>query len=222
MIPSNVATGEPHSRRATAGDEIPATCKVIELRVGELRHLFNAIDPSPFHQRDLDPKAEEFILGWAEDLPRDTLVALAVIVDRGPGRADEATILRQAVREYFAGRAASARRRLRELLRRGRISLAIGLAFLGASIAIGDVLANLAPTSQLASILSESLLIGGWVAMWRPIEVFLYDWWPIRSEARLHDRLAAMPVRLEYADDASSNAWRRDWPACALGGLPPQ
>jgi len=30
-----------------------------------------------------------------------------------------------------------------------------------------------------------------------------------------------MPVRLEYADDAFSNAWRRDWPACALGGLPP-
>jgi hypothetical protein len=61
-------------------------------------------------------------MGWAEDLPRDTPVALAVIVDRGPGRADEATILRQAVREYFAGRAASARRRLRELFRRGRIS----------------------------------------------------------------------------------------------------
>ena len=207
--------------RAVAGDEIPAACEIIELRIGELRQLFNAIDPSPFHQRDLDPKAEEFILGWAEDLPRDTPVALAVIVDRGPGRPDEATILRQAVREYFAGRASSARRRLRELLRRGRISLAIGLAFLGASIAVGDAVANLAPASRLASILSESLLIGGWVAMWRPIEVFFYDWWPIRSEARLHDRLAAMPVRLEYADDASSNAWRRDWPACALGGLTP-
>ena len=38
--------------------------------------------------------------------------------------------------------------------------------------------------------------IGGWVAMWRPIEVFLYDWWPIRREARLYDRLAVMPVRI--------------------------
>ena len=209
------------SGQVAAGDEIPPRCEVIELRVGELRQLFNSIDPSPFHRRDLDPKAEEFILGWAEDLPRDTPVALAVIVDRGPGRADEAMILRQAVHEYFTGRAASARRRLRDLLRRGRVSLAIGLAFLGASIAIGDALANQAPASQLAGILRESLLIGGWVAMWRPLEVFLYDWWPIRSEARLHDRLAAMPVRLEYADDATSSAWRRDWPACALGGLPP-
>jgi hypothetical protein len=30
-----------------------------------------------------------------------------------------------------------------------------------------------------------SLVIGGWVAMWRPMEVFLYDWWPVRAEARL-------------------------------------
>jgi hypothetical protein len=41
-------------------------------------------------------------------------------------------------------------------------------------------------------------LIGGWVAMWRPLEVFLYDWWPIRAEARLFDQLATMPVRLSY------------------------
>jgi hypothetical protein len=48
-------------------------------------------------------------------------------------------------------------------------------------------------------LIRESLMIGGWVAMWRPLEVFLYDWWPIVAEARLYDRLAAMPVRLELA-----------------------
>ena len=37
--------------------------------------------------------------------------------------------------------------------------------------------------------------IGAWVALWRPIEIFLYDWWPIRAEARLFDRLSQMEVR---------------------------
>jgi hypothetical protein len=32
--------------------------------------------------------------------------------------------------------------------------------------------------------------------MWRPLENFLYDWWPIRAEARLFDRLSAMTVRV--------------------------
>jgi hypothetical protein len=35
--------------------------------------------------------------------------------------------------------------------------------------------------------------------MWRPLEVFLYDWWPIRSEIRLHERLASMPVQVRPA-----------------------
>ena len=52
----------------------------------------------------------------------------------------------------------------------------------------------------------EGLLIGGWVAMWRPLEVFLYDWWPISAEARMFDRLAAMPVRLTYAPTAGPRA----------------
>ena len=49
--------------------------------------------------------------------------------------------------------------------------------------------------------------------MWRPLEIFLYDWWPIRAEARLFDRLSVMPVRIAYTQDVSSEAWRWDWPA---------
>ena len=62
-------------------------------------------------------------------------------------------------------------------------------------------------------MLREGLVIGGWVAMWRPLEVFLYDWWPIRAEIRLFDRLSEMPVRIEYKEKMSDDAWRSDWPA---------
>ena len=37
--------------KASAGDPILPKCSVIDVHVGELRPLFNAIDPSPF--RDL-------------------------------------------------------------------------------------------------------------------------------------------------------------------------
>jgi hypothetical protein len=47
--------------RRSAGDPIPATCRLIEVHVSELNRLFNAKDPSPFRVRDLDPDAEEFI-----------------------------------------------------------------------------------------------------------------------------------------------------------------
>src|SRR5262249_56151714 len=78
----------------------------------------------------------------------------------------------------------------------------IGLTVLAGAIALGDFLANLLKTSRIGEILRESLTIGGWVSMWRPLEVFLYDWWPIRNEALLSERLAAMPGRIKYMKTA--------------------
>jgi hypothetical protein len=34
--------------------------------------------------------------------------------------------------------------------------------------------------------------------------VFLYDWWPIRAEVRLFERLSTMPVTIEYRESASA------------------
>jgi hypothetical protein len=94
----------------------------------------------------------------------------------------------------------------------GRTSLAIGLVALATAIAVGDFLAGLMKGSRIGEIVRESFTIGGWVSMWRPLEVFLYDWWPIRNEARLSDRLAAMPVRIRYTNPTAPDVWRADWP----------
>lgn len=198
--------------KTSAGDPIAPKCSVIEVHVGELKQLFNSIDPSPFRNKDLDREAEEFIVGWAKDLPRDRPFALVVDLDRDAGLPDEAAVLRDAVHAFFRQRAEAYRRNLRELLRRGRASLLIGLTVLAAAIALGDFLGTLLKTSRIGEILRESLTIGGWVSMWRPLEIFLYDWWPIRREAQLSDRLAMMPVRIRYLNVTSPDAWKADWP----------
>jgi hypothetical protein len=90
------------------------------------------------------------------------------------------------------------RRRLRLLFHRGRISLLIGVAFLSSSLIASEMLGNILDRTGLTEVLRESLLIGGWVAMWRPIEIFLYDWWPLRADMRLFERLRDMPVSIHY------------------------
>ncbi len=155
------------------------------------------MDPSPFREKDLDPNAEEFIVSWARTAARDASLALLVHVDRPGDLPQEAGALRAAVHELFRYRAESSRRRLSQLFRTGRISLAIGGLFLSAMVLVGDLAAGALGGQRLGDILRESFLIGGWVAMWRPLEIFLYDWWPIRAEARLYDRLSVMPVRIK-------------------------
>jgi hypothetical protein len=196
----------------SVGDPIPPQCEVIEVHVGELQQLFNAIDPSPFREKDLDADAEEFIVGWARDVPSDAPLALLVYLDRPAGLPEESSVLRDAVHEFFGQRAHRSRQKLRQVFRIGRTSLVIGLAFLSISLLVGQF-ASRALGDGLGALLRESLVIGGWVAMWRPMEIFLYDWWPIQSDATLYDRLSKMPVRISYTNDVSSEAWRWDWPA---------
>jgi hypothetical protein len=202
-------------------DAFPAGTAVIEVRVAELRRLFNSIDPSPFRERDLAPAAEAFIVDWSMAVPSDVPLALLVHLERSAGPPDEAVWLGDAIHQFFAAEAEASRRRLRRLFHRGRISLVIGLAVLAGCIGAAQLILNWGGADGLGRVVHESLLIGGWVAMWRPIEVFLYDWWPILGDARRFDRLAAMPVRIRYASSSPSGAdaehWRRDWPAALAG-----
>jgi len=177
-----------------------AAAHELRLYLGGLRQLFDSMDPAPFRERDLDPKAAEYIIDGAREAPAGVPLALVVQLGREAGAESTATLLRDAVHEYFERRAAGKRRELRQLFRTGRISLLIGLAFLAGAIALAQWLGSLIRHEGYAWLVSESLIIGGWVALWRPLEIFLYDWWPIRADARLFDRLAAMPVTLFGAD----------------------
>jgi hypothetical protein len=197
----------------------PPNTARIEVRVAELKQLFNSIDPSPFRERDLAREAEEFIVEWAREVPRDAPLALLVHLDRPPGRPGEAAELQVAVREYFTHEADVARQRLRHLFRIGRTSLLIGLAFLGTATVCSQLIVRMLPGPGVAELLAEVLIIGGWVAMWRPLEIFLYDWWPIRAEEQLYRRLSAMPVDIAYVGGRTdAEAWQRDWPAASMRG----
>ena len=37
--------------------------------------------------------------------------------------------------------------------------------------------------------------------MWRPVEIFLYDWWPEVGKRRLFNRLASMPMEVSVNVD---------------------
>jgi hypothetical protein len=164
----------------------------IEVRVAELTQLFNPIDSAPMRTRDLAPRVEEFIIGWAKDLPPDTPLGLVVHVDTPLG---DTAYIGEAVHEFFRQKARGERRQLKELFHRGRISLVIGIAFLALTLVLSKLL-EAWPTGSMIDVLRTSLAIAGWVGMWRPMELFLYDWWPILAQARLSERLAAMPVRV--------------------------
>jgi hypothetical protein len=153
------------------------------------------MDPSPFHERDLDEDAEEFIVGWAREFPRGDPVSLVIHVSQTPAQPDAQHLVETAVHNYFTYRSRLRRLELRHLLKEGRTSLLIGLTFL-AGCMITSQLVLRHETGTLPIVVRESLIIAGWVAMWRPMEIFLYAWWPLRRTGRRYEKLSRMRVEV--------------------------
>jgi hypothetical protein len=168
----------------------------IAVRVRTIGNLFNSFDPSPFREKDFDAEVEAFIVGWVRELPAGTPIVIVVYLPPEEAQKPEAKRIGEAFSYYFSYRARIAEQDLRELFRIGRRSLVIGLLVLIACLAASQLVAALLPHDVVARVLEESLIIVGWVANWRPIEIYLYDWLPIRRRIRLNRRIAAAPVQV--------------------------
>lgn len=175
--------------------EAPAA-QTIEIQVEEVGQLFDMLDPFPFRERDLDKDAEEYIVGWARELPRNAPIRIRIYLPKAEAESSQAQDLASAIARYFVYRADVSGRELKELFRVGRMAIAVGLTALLACVVTGQVLSQVVKTPEIRIFLNESLLILGWVANWRPIEIFLYDWWPIARRCNLYRRLARAKVQL--------------------------
>ena len=167
----------------------------IEVNLREISQLFNSMDPSPFQEKDLDQDAEEFILSWAREYPRNEPVTLLIHISQPAEGTDQTALVKQAVQHYFAYRANLNRLEFKRMMRQGRTSLIIGVAFLMVCLLISGLLGRVA-TGFLQTVCREGLFIMGWVAMWRPLEIFLYEWWPVRRLGLTYEKLSHMEVKV--------------------------
>ena len=175
---------------------------VIDVRVTDLAQLFNSLDPTPFPEKDLDEDAEEFIVSWARELHAKAPFLVRVHVAGGVCDGVAHDRVRDTIRVYFTHRAEMMRLKLRQLMSVGRVSLIIGVAFLAGCILLADLVGR-AGQGAFIDIVQSSLIIGGWVAMWRPIEILLYDWWPLLREERIFKRLSNAEVELVPASSSA-------------------
>ena len=158
---------------------LPAQLKraTIEVRIHGIVQIFNSLDPSPFAERDLDDDAEAYLVGWAREV--DTGGPFRIIVHLPTAEANKARErdLGSSIGHYFAYRAGMLERDLRDLFRVGWRSLAIGIAVLAVSIGLSQIVRAILPEWAPARLFAEGITIFGWVANWRPAEIFLYDIW---------------------------------------------
>lgn len=169
----------------------------IDLRLDCLQQLTDPRDPSPFARRDLNPEAEDYILEACRELPPHDPLALSLWLPASELTPATEERARHAVCFHFSWQAYYSRQRLREHLRAARRATLLGLAFMAVCMLLRNLIGAI--DTLLTQTLAEGLIVIGWVALWRPVEMYLYDWWPLRRDSRLMQRLSQMPVSLRAA-----------------------
>jgi len=172
---------------------------LIEMRLRTVMQIFNSLDPSPFHEKDLDPDAEAYIAEIVQDFPLAQPMKIVIHLPCKEAECEEAKTLEPAIQHHFGYLEASAARELRLKFRQGRVSLLIGIAFL---LVMGVISTIISPYthSGFAAWIAGGLLIVSWVAMWEPVNIFLYLWWPIRRKQRIYRKISGMKVEVRHDD----------------------
>lgn len=173
-----------HRRRHRA-----ASSAVVNIHIRDLSQLFNSLDPSPFWDRDLDREAAAFIEEEFSEKLSAASWNLHVYAHEG---GTSPTDLQTALENYYGRMTSSARRALREHLWSSQWTLIGGMVIFLLSMGLRGILGSL--VGRLPQILDEGLIILAWLALWRPAEMLLYGWVPLRRRQQLYERLAGIRV----------------------------
>lgn len=161
----------------------------IDVRINSIDQLYDNRDPAPFRERDLDPGLGEYLYDASEDLRGHGLFRIVFWLDSSPPPGE----LEQALQSHFADWRERLRRKGRLRRRTGYIALLLAVILLVTLLSLAHFLSGIL-VGAIGAGVREGLVIAGWVVMWRPVEVLIYDWIPASHELKNVSRLLQAPI----------------------------
>jgi hypothetical protein len=149
---------------------------------------------SPYRKRTLRSDAEEFIFEEAEALSRKTAINIKVhlALSEIKYKDDIAT----AIHRHFCYRREQSQKELNRVFQYGWRTLFIALGLLAIIFSLTEIAIRFMPDNRIVLFIRESFIILGWVVLWRPLELLLYDWYPIKIKINLYYRLEDSKVEV--------------------------
>lgn len=161
----------------------------IDVRAQRAEQLFDNRDPAPFRERDLDPDVAAYLVGASEDLASHERLAVVFWLEHEASHAE----LELAFRAHFEDTIERLQRQRRRNRRIGAVTLLLGIVLVVALFTAAQLVGAAVPGS-LGAGLREGLVISSWVVLWRPVEILVYGWIPVRQERRVIERLLAATI----------------------------
>lgn len=178
------------STRYRSEDGVPC----IDVKAQRIEQLFDNRDPAPFRERDLDPDLAAYLVDAGGDLAAHEKFAIVFWLEHAARDA----ALEHAFRAHFEDTIVRSKRQRRRNRRDGTVMLLLGLVLVVVLFTLAQVVGVSVPGS-IGAGLREGLLISSWVVLWRPVEILIYGWIPVRQERRVVERLLAATLSVRIA-----------------------
>jgi hypothetical protein len=166
----------------------------IDIVITNILQLFDRRDPSPFKEKDLDEDFARYLTLAMRELNQAEKVKLIIKMHEHVPKYLHAKDVEEAIFTFFSFEFENSENDLKLLFNQGRSALVMGLAFL--ALCYTGFYFTKDQKSLFFGVLGEGFHVLGWVAMWKPINLFLYEWWPIRDRIRLLGKLKKLKVEI--------------------------
>ena len=170
----------------------------IEVRVKNSQQLFDARDPAPFRDRDLDDDFVEYIYSSAREFALSSPLKIVIYIEENESKNLPKDSIKEAIRSFFAYQIELQRGGLKNFIKQAQLFFLIGIAILVTCIGVAQRLSVPNPPG-LTGILREGIVIFGWVSIWKPIELILFDWYPLYEKLRFFKKLLETEIEIQFA-----------------------
>lgn len=180
-------------RYRTSGDK-----SLIEVRVKNAQQLFDVRDPAPFRERDLDDDFVEYISTSVEEIGYNSNLKIVINIGEKEAESIDKLIIKEAIRAYLDYQIELKRLHLSKLFRTVRLFLFFGLASLFTCLFVARTIEKRFDPDSFFYVTREGFVILGWVAIWKPFELVLFDWYPVFDKIKLLRKLRDCEIDIVY------------------------
>lgn len=172
--------------------------QIIEIRVNDVQQLFDSRDPAPFRVRDLDENFTQYLEAYLDELNiRKPFKVQIDIANSSVGVG--AQEIRDAIHEYFQYQIQIKYGQFSKVLRTAQLFLFIGLFILFLCLGLAQWIKQI-ESEMISTTMREGVVIFGWVSMWKPLELLLFDWYPIYDRIRIYKQLVRAEIEIIFED----------------------
>lgn len=179
---------------------------VIEMALDEPFDIYDDKDPSPLKMRDFSKSVQEYIIEGVLVIPKNKKIRIDFYFYKFNITQEEILLLEKSYKAFFAYEIRLKHYEMKQKLKQGFRSMLSGLLFLFCCMHISRTF-FLSDSTLLSSFAAEGLNVLGWVSLWNPVQVFLYELWPISQKRKLLER--SLRAQTKFLDILSLPEERR-------------